>query len=89
MAVDHFTGLVINFRVRIPQKSVVMLGRASNLKILLGYAKIPCSAISIVEDPSVTQKRKSSFRSLIWKKVEAKLVSLLCLQVCVLSTIAK
>ena len=35
--VDKGTGLVMKFRVRIPKRSVVVLRRASNLKILLCY----------------------------------------------------
>ena len=39
--VDKQARLVIKFRVRFPQKSLVVLGRKSSLKIFLYYAKNP------------------------------------------------
>ena len=46
--VDKQARLVIKFRVRFPQKSLVVLGRKSSLKIFLYYAKKPCTVASIV-----------------------------------------
>ena len=39
--VDKDAGLVIKFRVRIPKKSLVVLGRAFNLKMILCYIGNP------------------------------------------------
>ena len=50
--VDKGAGLVLQFRVRISQKSLVMLGRASNFKMLLHYIRKPCCVGSIVGNPS-------------------------------------
>ena len=58
--VDKGAGLVMKFRVRIPKKSVVVLGRASNHKILLCYIRKPCSVASIVGYPSVTPNEKKT-----------------------------
>ena len=49
---DKDAGLVIKVRVSIPQRSVVVLGRASNLKMLLCYDRKPYSVASIVGNPS-------------------------------------
>ena len=55
---DKGAGVVIKFRVRIPQNSLVVLGSVSNLKMLLCYIRKPCSVASIVGEPSVTLKGK-------------------------------
>ena len=70
--VDKGAGLVMKFRVRIPKRSLVVLGRASNLKLLLHYVRKPCSAASIVGYPSVTPKEKKPYRFLTWEKRESK-----------------
>ena len=61
-------GLGIKFWVSISQRSVVVLGRASNLDILLCYYRNPCIAM----DPSDTPKWKKQFWFLTWNKAESK-----------------
>ena len=59
--IDKGAGLVIKFRVRIPQRLLMVLGSAPNLEMLLCYVGNPCSVASIVGEtlPS-PQKRKNA-----------------------------
>ena len=61
-------GLVMKYKVRIPKKSLVVLGSASNLKMLLCYVRKPYSVASIVGYPSVTPNEKKPYRLLTWEK---------------------
>ena len=60
---DKSTGLVIKFRVQISQRSVVVLGKAFNLKMPLCYVRKPGSVASIVRLQS-PRKRKNRYRLL-------------------------
>ena len=51
--VNESAGLVTNFRVRIRERSLVVLGRAC-----LFYIRNPCSIASIVGDPSDAPKER-------------------------------
>ena len=62
--VDKGVGLVMKFRVQIPKKLVVVLGRASNLKLLLCYIRKFCSVACIIEYPSDTPNEKKLYRFL-------------------------
>ena len=57
-SVDNGAGLVIKFKGQIPQRSLVVLGGASNVKILLCYVKKLCSVASTVRDFSDTPKNQ-------------------------------
>ena len=48
---DKGAGLVIKFRVRILQMSMVVLGRAANLKTILCYVRKPCSVVGPSRHP--------------------------------------
>ena len=56
-------GVVIKFRVRIPKRSLVVLERAYNLKMLLCYLRKPCSVASIVGYPFVTSNERKPYSS--------------------------
>ena len=53
---DKGVGLVMKFRVRIPKRSMVVLGRASNLKMLLCYIGNPAVFVASIVG---YQKRKT------------------------------
>ena len=72
--VDKGAGFFIKLRVLIPKKSVLVLGRASNLKMFLCYIRKPCSVASIVGYSSVTSKEKKMFRFLTWENAEVKIM---------------
>ena len=62
------SGFVIKFRVRIQQRFLVVLEKASNLKVLLCYVGNSCSVASIVGDSSVTpKKKKKQYKLLTWE----------------------
>ena len=69
---DKGVGLVMKFWVRIPKRSVLVLGRASNLKLLLCCITKPCSVAGILGNSSVTQKRKNCLGSSPGKNAEVK-----------------
>ena len=65
--------LVIKFRVRIPQRLLVVLGKVSKIKVLLYYVKKnPAVLPAVVGDPSNTPKRETDRGSSPGKKVESK-----------------
>ena len=66
---DKGVGLVMKFRVRIPQKSVVVLGRVTNLKMLMCYIRKPCSVASIALSH---RNRKKRFGSLPEQNAKVK-----------------
>ena len=69
---DKGVGLVMKFRVRIPKRSVVVLEKAFNHKMLLCYIRKPCSDARIVGYPSVTPKRENRIGFSPGKNAEAK-----------------
>ena len=69
---DKGAGLVMKFRVQISKRSVVVLGKASNLKMLLCYVRKLCSVASIVGYPSVTPNKEKMYRLLSWEKRGSK-----------------
>ena len=70
-------GLVIELRIQIVQKSLVVLRKVFNLKMLLRYVrKKPYSVASILGDPSDTPKeKKNNIVSSPEIKVEVKSLS--------------
>ena len=71
--VDKGAGHVMKFSVRIQQRSLVVLGRAFNLKML----RKTCSVASIVEDPSAApNENKTNICSSPGNKMKVKSVSL-------------
>ena len=56
---DKGAGLVIKFWVRIPQRLLVVLGRASNLKMLLCYVRTPCCVASVARGPFRYSKKEN------------------------------
>ena len=69
--VDKGVGLVMKFRVRIPRRSVVVLGSATNLKMLLCYkGTLQCCQHCRV--PSITPEEKKPYRFPTWESRGSK-----------------
>ena len=71
--VDKGVGLVMKFRVQIPKRSVVVLGRVSNLKCSCATSE-PCSAVIIVGHSSFTPNEKKRIGSSPGKNEEVKII---------------
>ena len=69
---DKSDELVMRFRVQIMQRPMAVLGRASNFKMLLCYARKPCSVASIVGDPSATPNSKNNIGSVGFRQTGNK-----------------